>query len=61
MDRTTLSSTPISRRRVLAGGALAGMAAFVAACGTKGTVATDAPATAAPATPAPATAAPGSE
>ena len=35
MDRETLNSTPISRRRVLAGGAMAGMAAFLAACGTR--------------------------
>ena len=47
MDRDTLTSTPISRRNVLAGGALAGMAAFLAACGTKGT-ATTAPESAAP-------------
>jgi spermidine/putrescine transport system substrate-binding protein len=40
MDRDTLNSTPISRRRVLAGGAMAGMAAFLAACGTRGTAST---------------------
>ena len=55
VDRDTVVSTPISRRHVLAGGALAGMAAFIAACGTKGTAATQAPAaTGAPATTAPA-------
>lgn len=53
MDRTSLS-TPITRRQVLAGGALASVSAFLAACGTKGT-ATEAPASAGPATPAPAT------
>ncbi len=52
MDRDTLTSTPISRRNVLAGGALAGMAAFLAACGTKGT-ATTAPESAAPTAAAP--------
>ena len=49
MDRETLTATPISRRQVLAGGALAGVATFLAACGTSGT-ATEAPATAAPTT-----------
>jgi spermidine/putrescine transport system substrate-binding protein len=44
VDRNSIASTPISRRRVLAGGAMAGMAAFIAACGTKGTAATQAPA-----------------
>ena len=43
VDRETLTSTPITRRRVLAGGALAGVAAFLAACGTKGTAATAPP------------------
>ncbi len=51
MDRSTLT-TPVTRRQVLAGGALTSLAAFLAACGTKGT-ATDAPATEAPATEAP--------
>ena len=32
-----LTATPISRRRMLQGGALVGAAAFLAACGTKGT------------------------
>jgi spermidine/putrescine transport system substrate-binding protein len=35
MTRDELSGMPISRRRVLAGGALGGMAVFLAACGTK--------------------------
>jgi spermidine/putrescine transport system substrate-binding protein len=58
VDRDTLVSTQITRRQVLTGGALAGMAAFIAACGTKGTAsqapaATEAPAaTAATGTPA---------
>jgi spermidine/putrescine transport system substrate-binding protein len=42
----------ISRRRVLQGGALVGVAAFLAACGTKGTEATASPTTA-PASTAP--------
>ncbi len=50
MVRETLSTIPISRRRVLAGSALAGVAAFIAACGTKGT-ASEAPASGAAATP----------
>jgi spermidine/putrescine transport system substrate-binding protein len=49
VDRNTLTSTPVSRRNVLAGGALAGMAAFLAACGTKGTAST-APESTAPTT-----------
>ena len=56
MDRETLNSTPISRRRVLAGGAMAGMAAFLAACGTKGTAATASPPPRAPSAPPPASA-----
>ena len=52
MDRDTLTSTPISRRNVLVGGALAGMAAFLAACGAKGT-ATTAPESVAPTAAAP--------
>ncbi len=40
----------ISRRRLLEGASLVGVAAFIAACGTKGTAATPSPA---PATPAP--------
>jgi len=48
VDRETLTTTPITRRRLLAGGALTGVAVFLAACGTKGTAATPA-ATAAPA------------
>ena len=56
MDRETLNSTPISRRRVLAGGAMAGMAAFLAACGTKGTAATASPAATAASAPPPASA-----
>jgi spermidine/putrescine transport system substrate-binding protein len=47
----SLSTRPITRRRVLAGSALAGMAAFIAACGTKGS-ATSAPASGAMATAA---------
>ncbi len=67
MDHETLTTTPITRRSLLAGGALTGVAVFLAACGTKGTAsspaATEAPAasaaSAAPgATTAPATAAP---
>jgi spermidine/putrescine transport system substrate-binding protein len=54
VDSDNLASTPISRRTVLAGGALAGVAAFLAACGTKGTAATAAP----PASEAPASVAP---
>jgi spermidine/putrescine transport system substrate-binding protein len=46
MTRNPLDSTPITRRTVLAGGAMAGVAAFIAACGGSG--ATTAPATAAP-------------
>ena len=42
MDRDTLTTTPITRRRLLAGGALTGVAVFLAACGTKGTAATPA-------------------
>jgi len=38
-----LAGTPISRRRLLQGSALMGVAAFLAACGTKGTAATAAP------------------
>ena len=41
-----LAGTPISRRRLLQGGALMGVAAFLAACGTKGT-ASEAPSAAA--------------
>jgi spermidine/putrescine transport system substrate-binding protein len=49
-DRTVAGQASISRRRVLQGGALAGVAAFLAACGTKGTETTPTPApTAAPA------------
>jgi spermidine/putrescine transport system substrate-binding protein len=48
VDREPLSATPITRRRLLAGGALTGVAAFIAACGTRGTAATPA-ATEAPA------------
>lgn len=71
MDRDTLNSMPISRRRVLAGGAMAGMAAFLAACGTRGTASSASPAaatepaasasTAAPSTGASASAAAGGE
>ncbi len=39
-----LASAPISRRRLLQGTALMGVAAFLAACGTKGTAATASPA-----------------
>src|SRR3974390_2046636 len=55
----TPTGTPISRRRLLQGGALLGVAAFLAACGTKGTVATGTPAPTSAATPstAPSTAA----
>jgi len=45
------ASMPISRRRLLQGGALMGVAAFLAACGTKGT-ASVAPSSAAPSEPA---------
>lgn len=51
MDRDALTRTPVTRRQVLAGGALAGVAAFLAACGTKGTAASAAP-SAAPASAA---------
>jgi spermidine/putrescine transport system substrate-binding protein len=57
VDRETLTTTPVSRRAVLAGGALFGAAAFLAACGTKGTASnTDAktPAPSAAASQAPA-------
>ena len=53
MDRETLATTPVTRRRVLAGGALAGVATFLAACGTKGTQSSSAPSQA-PASGAPA-------
>jgi spermidine/putrescine transport system substrate-binding protein len=54
----TPATTALSRRRLLQGAGLAGVAAFLAACGTKGQNATaSAAATAAPATAAPATAA----
>ena len=43
MDRDALTRTPVTRRQVLAGGALAGVAAFLAACGTKGTATSTAP------------------
>jgi spermidine/putrescine transport system substrate-binding protein len=33
VNRNTLESMPVSRRKVLAGGAMAGVAAFIAACG----------------------------
>jgi spermidine/putrescine transport system substrate-binding protein len=66
MDRHVLTTAPISRRVVLAGGAVAGISAFIAACGGGGSTAS--PATAAPsvgggATPAPsdATAAPSAD
>jgi spermidine/putrescine transport system substrate-binding protein len=36
VTRDALSSLAVSRRQVLAGGAMTGMAAFLAACGTKG-------------------------
>jgi len=42
-----LAGTPVSRRRVIQGGALMGVAAFLAACGTKGTAATASPSAAA--------------
>ena len=45
-----LTDTPITRRRLLQGSALMGVAAFLAACGTKGTVATPSPSAAAPST-----------
>jgi spermidine/putrescine transport system substrate-binding protein len=51
MDRDRLATTPLTRRQVLAGGAVGGLAVFLAACGTKGTASTApsvAPATAAP-------------
>ena len=46
MTRDSQSTSLITRRQVLVGGALAGVAAFLAACGTKGTAssaASDAP------------------
>ena len=43
MAPESITASRISRRSVLVGGALAGMAAFIAACGTKGTAATAAP------------------
>jgi spermidine/putrescine transport system substrate-binding protein len=67
VNRDDLTARPISRRKVLAGGALGGVAVFLAACGTKPAAtavptaaATPSPATAAPsgATAAPATVAP---
>ncbi len=58
MDRETLATTPVSRRQVLAGGAMAGVATFLAACGTGGTATSAAPTTAASAD-AGATVAPG--
>jgi len=45
--RDALDTTPVSRRRLLQGGALLGVAAFLAACGTKGTAQTAAPSEAA--------------
>jgi len=48
VNRDSLTTLPFSRRRLLAGSALAGLAAFIAACGTKGT-ASQAPASQAPA------------
>jgi spermidine/putrescine transport system substrate-binding protein len=56
MKRQILTDTPITRRSVLAGGTLAGVSAFIAACSSGGT-GTAAPSTA-PATSAPASAAP---
>ncbi len=49
MDRESLTTSPITRRRLLAGGALTGVAVFLAACGTKGTASSAAPASQAPA------------
>jgi spermidine/putrescine transport system substrate-binding protein len=46
-EPTPTPATSISRRRLLQGGALMGAAAFLAACGTKGTAATDSPTAAA--------------
>lgn len=45
--RDALATTPVSRRRLLQGSALLGVAAFLAACGTKGTAPTVAPSEAA--------------
>lgn len=62
MNRDDLTATPLSRRRVLVGGALGGVAVFLAACGTK-PAATEAPTavpTAAPTT-GPASGAPSAE
>lgn len=56
MTTDKLTDTPVSRRRLLQGGALMGVAAFLAACGTKGTSSASAVADGA-STPAP-TAAP---
>jgi len=56
VDRDFLTTAPISRRRLLAGGALTGVAVFLAACGTKGTAATPVPSAPVAATGAPGTA-----
>jgi spermidine/putrescine transport system substrate-binding protein len=45
VDRDTFTTANVSRRQVLAGGALAGVAVFLAACGTSGTASSEAPAT----------------
>jgi len=58
---SSITASRVSRRSVLVGGALAGMAAFIAACGTKGTAATAATATQAPATDGGASVAPTSK
>jgi spermidine/putrescine transport system substrate-binding protein len=53
MDRTSLTTAPVSRRQVLAGSALGGFAMFLAACGTKGTAASAEPTAAPPESTAP--------
>ncbi len=52
MDRTSVATTLVSRRHVLAGSALGGFAVFLAACGTK-PAATPEPTTAPPASTGP--------
>jgi spermidine/putrescine transport system substrate-binding protein len=61
VNRHTLATTPVTRRSVLAGGAMAGVAAFLAACGggTTATPSGDAPSGDAPSGDAPSDAAPG--
>lgn len=51
MSDQPLLDRPVTRRAVLVGGSLAGFAAFLAACGTKGTATTPAPTSGGPTTP----------